>query len=325
MNKLNPHLKALTEIIMIYANIPPAPIENLRLLKEALLAPSFDDGSGQCKIWGSSVVPSSLDPRIETIIGVHNLGLEKAKIIFDNPENIDKFNFDIISNYFWGMCGDERREFFDSAFHEVYGYSNEGGRCPCSWGKMKALAEKGFVTANEDDYEKATWINKRLNCLECDHLYFVTILENIAMGKYGLLSESEIVAKYRKTSLEEVVFWSEKQPLGKLIFAYGYEENDAAWPRYLNGLPCNVLVDLLSSGPYAKKIKRCPICRDFFFAKKTDRILSSDKEECNKKLKTHRKCYQREKDPIKYGSSKPKEGNIDEYNRLKAIWDNNVK
>jgi len=321
MNKLNPRLKALTEIIKVYANIPPTPIENLRILKEELLAPRFlcfSDMPHYGYIWINMLSLSDLHEGIEAIIRIHDMGLDKAKELLDDLDRKDKFIYDVFT---YSPLEIERgREFYDAAFYEVYGYS-ASWYCPCSLGKMKVLAEKGFVTANED-LKKATWINERLNCLECEHLCFVTILEGLAKGNYDHLSESEIVAKYYKTSIEEVEFCNGKQPLRKMIYAYGYEKNEAAWPNFLNGMPCNILVDLLSSGPYAKKIKRCPICRDFFFAKKTDRILSCDKDECKKKLQAHIKCYQREKDPVKYGSSKPKEVDIDEYNRLKAIWDN---
>lgn len=326
MKKTSSELDALKEIILLYANIEPTPIENLRILKEELLAPRFlcfSDLPDYGYIWIGMLGLSDLYDGIETTIRIHDMGLEKAKDLLDDLEGKDKFLCDVTGYAVFPSEVEKRRELYDSAFHEVYGYSASRG-CPCSWGKMKALAEKGFVTANEDS-RKSTWINERLNCLECNHLHFVTILEGLAKGNYDHLSESEIVAKYCQTTIEEVEFSSGKHLLRKVSYC-SYEENEAAWPKFLNGMPCNILIDFLSSEPNAHNIiKRCPICRDFFFARKADRILSCYEPECEKKLQTHIKCYQREKDPVKYGSSKPKEGDIDEYNRLKAIWDNNIK
>ena len=185
---------------------------------------------------------------------------------------------------------------FDSAFHEIYGYT-VATYCPCSLAKMKILHEKGFVSGGED-LREARWEKDRLNCLSCDHLQFVAILEDLSKGSYDLLGKSEIVQKYHKTIIEEAEFCSGKHPL-RVYKSYSYEKNDAAFPYYLEGMPTNLLVNLLSSRPFDKKIKRCPHCGRFFFAKDAKRTFCYETS-CLRAAERAKKQHQRETDPVKY-------------------------
>ncbi|MEI6155558.1 MAG: hypothetical protein WCQ90_15905, partial [Deltaproteobacteria bacterium] len=99
MTKINAPLDTLKDIILLYANTPPTPIENLRLIEQELLAQSYLDASGQGEqIWQSEgpLSPDELHYRIETIIALHSLGLEKAEAISDDPASKDKFLEDIL-------------------------------------------------------------------------------------------------------------------------------------------------------------------------------------------------------------------------------------
>ncbi|MEI7636172.1 MAG: hypothetical protein WCJ37_02620 [Syntrophus sp. (in: bacteria)] len=297
MRKIDAPLDTIKEIILIYANAPPYPIENLKKIEKALTDESFRVDSDGCFIWeNGNTSLGSINMHIDFIIGIHDLGLEKAKDILPDSNQKDKFISGILGHDTAYPPEKERfRELFESAFYEVYGYA-VASSCPCSLAKMDVLAREGFVTENEY-LEKSTWNKEQLNCLQCDHIHFAAILNDLSEGRYQHLPE--IVANYSKTSTEEAVFWNSEQPIGKVIFAYGYEKNKSAFPEYLDGLPCNILVDLLSSGPYAKKIKNCPICKKFFFAKDAKRVICYDKACVNKYHKQDMK-KRRSEDPGKY-------------------------
>ena len=205
-------LDTMKEIILLYANTPPEPIENLRLIEKAMLDPFYLDTTLQCQIWENIQSQTILSIRIETIIRLHALGLDGAKAIFNNQTSKDEFMTDIMGyNEPYPPEKERISAWFDSAFHEIYGYT-VATYCPCSLAKMKILHEKGFVSGGED-LREARWEKDRLNCLSCDHLQFVAILEDLSKGSYDLLGKSEIVQKYHKTIIEEAEFCSGKHPL----------------------------------------------------------------------------------------------------------------
>jgi hypothetical protein len=319
MNKVNAPLDRLKEIILLYANTPHDPIENLRLIEKALLDPFYLDASNPCQIWEHVQSQTVVSFRIETVIRMHDIGLAGAQSIHGNQASQDEFMTGVVGHVatFPPLQKERFRKLWESAFYEVYGYS-VASTCPCSLTKMNVLAEEDFVTPDED-LRKSAWTKERLNCLECDHLHFRAILKNLTTGHYRHLSE--ILNGYRKTSTETATSWNVQQPIGKIIFAYEYEENRAAFPGYLDGLPCNILIDFLSSGSHAKNIKHCPICEKFFFAKDTKRMVCYENPQCDKDFTIYEKWWQREDRPEKYGSSKPLEVDNPAYNRLKAIWE----
>lgn len=315
MAKINPPLDRLMNIIILYANTPPDPVENLRLIEKELLDPYYLDAGGQFRIWENVQSQMILSIHIETVIQIHARGLARAKSIFGNQASKDEFMAGVLGYDPSSPPEKERfRKLWDTAFHEVYGYA-VASTCPCSIIKKEVLQEAGYLLAGiefdnltdeaghhmhvDEKLIKPRWIKKRVNCLECDHLHFTAILDDLSKGSYHLLSESEIVAKYHKTTIEAAEFCGGKHPL-RISTSYSYDKNDAAFPDYLEGMPCNLLVNLLSSGPYAKNIKHCPICKKFFFATDTKRKICYDDPSCYTKYERRKKQRQREIDPVKY-------------------------
>ncbi len=329
----NENMDKLKNIILLYANA-----EGLDDIKNGLFSEDYID-----RDWPDDPTPfpvrEELKPltnyyawdyhgtdkkdvyyHLKAISLLRDMGLVKAQEAINALDHNDELIMDVfefVDSY--PPAKKNQEQICKDAFYDIFGYSVERS-CPCSFHKMQIFAEKGTAQANED-LDKATWIKKPENCLECERAYFVAILEKVTQGHFQHLSG--IVEKYNKTYVETVEFWNEKQPFKK-IMSFDYIENTAAFPRYLKGLPCNILVDYLSSVD-SQKIKRCVICEKFFFAKDAKRTMTCYEEECIKKLLIHEKTYQREKDPVKYGSSKPKEDNVDEYNRFKAIREGNAK
>jgi hypothetical protein len=292
MQKTNDPLDTLKEIILLYANIPPDPIENLRLIEYAMLGQFYLDASGQFQIWENVQSQTILSVRIETVIRIHDLGLAGAAAIHGNQVKTDEFMASVLGyDEPYPPNRERHREWFDSAFSDVYGFT-VASYCPCDLAKKAILGKVGYLQAVSESPEMVNvamprWLKPRPNCLQCNHLHFVAILEDLSKGNYRRLQESEIVAKYSKTTTEQVEFWNEEQPI-RAACSYTYEENDAAFPDYLEGMPCNLLVNLLLSGPYAKKIKRCPHCGKFFISKTArSSIYCSDK--C--RLDFHNKEY----------------------------------
>lgn len=289
------NLDLLTDIILLYANTPPQ-IERLNDIEEALtdekyVAAEYREGclppaGGYSKTclppveyrkvyfppydWEyAGLSRGVLDARIRLIIGIGNVGQQAAfEIFFDTPKK-NAFIENVLEHkepYPPNM--ELLRSRFDSAFYELYGYTVKLGGCPCSFVKMDVLSEKGFVTKSES-LGRTKWNRPRLTCLECDHIQFVTALD--ALQEDGCRYLSEIVARYSRRSLEEACFTGDKRrPIGKQTYRFGYEENEAAFPRYLDGLPCNLLIDYLAANDgNVNKIKRCTYCMNFFISKTT--------------------------------------------------------
>jgi len=148
-------------------------------------------------------------------------------------------------------------------------------------------------------YREPRWIKDRPTCLECDHLQFVSILDDLQEGNFRYLPD--IVANYQRHALEEAGFTGDKNcPIGKVTYTFGYGNNKAAFPRYLDGLPCNLLVDYLAADKgNAKRLKKCPICKNFFYAVDVKREICYEPI-CRKKYEADKKRRQRESDPVKY-------------------------
>lgn len=307
MKKTNAPLDTLKKIILIYANTPPYPVENLRVIEKELTDPCFymhPEVEGAGYLWEGGITSYGIiNMRIAMIIGIHNLGLIKAKEILSDVNQKDEFISSVLG-YEESYPPDikRRRKLYNSSFYEIFGFSISS-YCPCSLTKMDVLSEEGFVTSDED-LKKAVWIKERLNCLQCNHIHFASILKNLSKGKYRHMGE--IVKGYSKVSTEDVAFWNEKQPIAKFTYASVYEENKAAFQKYLDGLPCNILVDLLSSDPsYAKKIRSCPECKFFFFSK-TKRSSTFCSDQC--RLAFHNRKRRESGEHAKYKREKRKEG-----------------
>lgn len=345
MKIINNDFDKLKDIILIYANTPPTPAENLRIIEEQLLDISFNDPIGyngpsemyddpnraNIKIWEDILSQTELHYRIRFTMWLQQVGRKDAAITMNQMRQIDdaipkdtfeRYSVDMPPRHIEGevkaffnhlleniekdVCPGASREqiriiLYDGLF-DVYGICADEQyerRCPCNFAKMNMLASHGMVAANED-LDKSTWIKTPLNCLECNHLHFNTILDDIANGSFNLLYESQIVTKYQKTYIETVE--SGGGHCLQKATAYEFLENDAAFPRFLSGMPCNILVDFLTSKEDAyKKIKRCPICKKIFFAKDAKREKCYDPS-CFKEYKRKSKMVQRENDIVKYKS-----------------------
>jgi len=141
-------------------------------------------------------------------------------------------------------------------------------------------------------------MKKHPTCLQMRSHVFTAMLEELSVRKFRLLEESGIVKQYNKMTVETVDFTGNtKRPLRKNVFD-SFAENNAAFPGYLEGLPCNVLVDLLTTQS-AQQIKKCPHCGKFFFAKDLKRLICYDSI-CIRKREAVKKRAQRDHDPVKY-------------------------
>ncbi len=329
----------LRDIIFLYANTPPATVEHLRSIERGLMDPAFIcdnfkhadhavvglDGSlydGHLRAWEmGNLTAGTFNLHIETVIRILGVGEYRAWEIFSDLSVKDHLMSEIYGHE-TGFPPDIelRRTIYDDSFREIYGYMIASG-CPCSLEKLDVLADAQLVEAAADPDERSLdachWSGERLSCLQCDHVHFTSILRALSQGRYRYLHS--LVKGYQRTSTEFVEFWSKARPLSKFVTAYGYEKNVAAFPVYLDGLPCNLLIDLISQSPgNARKIKECPICGKFFFAKNIRREICYAPE-CQDKEKYFQKIRQREEHPEIYGSTyvhlNP------EYKRRKHLWE----
>lgn len=350
MKNIDRELESLKDIMLLYANMPPHPLENLRKIKDA-----FQEVAGFDAKCPDAVLPvytyfgfEELNHRIDVMIKIQEIGLKDAADICRNEEEKNILLAQMFPNYYkdpYPPDGERGRTMYNAAFCAVYGYSV--GDCPCSDIREEILEKEGFLWVArgkgvdearrlhiEPNVLKPRWIKSRLNCLQCDHLHFVSILKNLSDGKNKAAFRymPEMVSGYgRESKSEGAMFWTNKDKnrveLGKITMGKGpYLENPGAFPEYMNGLPCNVLVDFLSSDfDNTKKIKQCPICEKYFIAANSRREICYSKE-CGKKEEKYKKQWQREQCPEKYGSSDPKQKASDEaYERRKQKWEIKAK
>jgi len=293
------NLDLLKDIILLYANTPQQPTEKLNDIEKALIDEKYRDTGGSAYQWEYAGVPYGiLDIKIKLTIEVNKVEPQEAKKIFCDTSQKDAFIAKVIGyEESFPPKKKQLRNMFDSAFYELYRYT-VASSCPCSLTKMNVLSQKGLVTAS-GGLNESKWTGPRLTCLECDHIQFVAALDDLP--KDGCRYLEEILANYQRLSLEEAVFTGDtRRPIGKVIYAYEYKENDAAFPAYLDGLPCNLLIDYLAADVMnTKRIKRCPLCKKFFFAKDTKRAICYS-DQCRKNYETKKKQNQRESDPVKY-------------------------
>lgn len=302
-------MEMLKGIVLLYANTKPDPVENLREISKALLKPPFstidaqlrrgftggDDQQCEFTIQNYGVNPEPVGWKIELIIRMHELGLEKAEEIISNVSKKDQLIAETVGFLdTFPPTLSKRRKWCDNAFNEVYWFT-DASDCPCSFNRCRILQEEGFISPGEDT-SQVTWIKNHLNCLQCRHLHFVSILKNLSRGKFSCLDE--IVGGYSRTLIEEVAYSGTRPLLRKQITLSQYE-NDRAFPSFLDGLPCNALVDLLSCGGYENNIKLCPHCGKFFFAKDSKRKICYEAS-CLREMEKAKKKCQRETDPVKY-------------------------
>jgi len=293
----------LKKVIFLYANTNPAPIQNLREISKAFL----NEDSCTLGIWAYGISSGLVHQKIELIIGMQEAGIREARKIYSTTSRKDAF-FEEVNGYPTTFPPElaEHRLMCDEAFYEVYGYG-VSSLCPCSFIKSAMLCKNGYVTES-DDLTKAKWTKPRISCLECDHLHFITILKDLSQGIDELTINflSGIVSGYGKECRSEEASFTFDDEAGeyrivKLLLGPGsYRSNDAAFPSYLGGLPCNMLVDLLSSGlGNEKRIKQCTECSKFFFAKDAKRTKCYD-DRCFTDYKRRQKASQRDRNPVKY-------------------------
>ena len=306
-------IEILKGIVLLYANTKPDPVENLREISKALLKPPFSTIEEQLRrgftatggqkyelsIENYGVNPEIVHWKIEFIIRMKELGIRKAKEIFSNVSKKDQFIAETM-----GILDDfppnlrKHREWCDEAFYAVayvgYGLAC-ASYCPCTFDRCRALQEEGFISPGEDT-NQVTWIKNHLNCLQCEHLYFVSILKNLSKGKIACLAA--IVRGYSYTYTEGAEYSGNRTLLRKYIESSRYT-NKSAFPSFLDGLPCNALVELLSCGGYENNIKLCPHCGKFFFAKDSKRKFCYEAS-CLREMEKAKKKRQRETDPVKY-------------------------
>jgi ribosomal protein S27AE len=285
MRNIKAPLDTLKEIILLYANTKPDPIEKLRVIDEMLSKEEF-----QHYYHENGYV-------LKLIMEIGKIGEHKAKEILSDMNQKDELVSRVLNwQADYPPDREDQRKLYDSAYSDIYRYFYTK-YCPCNLTKRNVLAEYGFVAAG-DDLTRASWIKDRINCLQCNHIHFVAILRSLSADPWRYMED--IIGHYSKESIEEIVHLNNERPLAKIITSYGYRENDEAFPEYLGGLPCNVLVDLLSSEPYAKKkIKECPLCGKFFFAKDSKRKICYEAP-CFTEYKRRQKEHQRETDPVTY-------------------------
>jgi hypothetical protein len=286
------NIEQLKEIVLLYANTEPEPMENLRRIEAGLLAECYRDPAVDMQIWEPSISRDILSIKIETTIRLNNLGLEGAATIKEDPHAIDEFMTEIIGYAdSYPPKIEQRQEWFLEALVELYGHTLRS--CPCSQLRKEILQKQGYLSTTGDE-----WIKERPTCLQCDHMYFTAILEDLSAGSFKLLGESGIPQQYNKTTVETVDFTGDpKRPLRKSV-EYSFTRNVAAFPDYLNGLPGGVLIDLLTTQG-AQQIKKCPLCGQFFFAKDSKRTVCYNPA-CIRKREATKKQAQRDRDPVKY-------------------------
>jgi len=314
----NEELKALEEVILLYANTSPFPVSNLRAIPDALMNEPYSDPETfnldrfnvedhrrtlpevdfSNKIFDRFISPHISIDRIcfliDITIKVQDLGLNEAREIFADINRKDQFLLDTCGFHPRDLPSTVKynRKMFDTAYYEVYGYT-VASSCPCRPEKRSLLEKSGFLLAGpyRDDfivdegqvvsaemYREPRWIKERPNCLQCDHIQFVAILNNLSTGRYESAFKymGEMVSGYgRDCRSEEAGFWHDQKAscfgMGKRMWGSGaYRENPGAFPTFLNGLPCNVLVDFLSSDfVNAKRIKKCTLCKKFYISNTT--------------------------------------------------------
>lgn len=272
-------LDALKDIILLYANTPPDSIDNLKLIKRELFfsryslakCPDYSFWEFDCQ--GAGI----LDLLIDWILKIQAVDAERAKAILDDQERQNEFASEILG-YKLHYPPDKQcyQKLYDSAFRQVYGYT-VARSCPCSPLKKEILERAHYLLAGlecdpivesitggfADEDMNPRWIKERVNCLRCDHLYFVEVLKSlIATGQYHGPS-------YR-------------------------DRDEIEFPGDLSILPFNLLSKLLPYGPYAVKIKRCPICEKFFYAEDRRQKICRDPSCFRVKKRLHKRAQRLE-------------------------------
>jgi len=251
-----------------------------------------------------------------------NIGKPAAKELLRDLSSFEKINVDMPPHYFSReverffklftktICNisdvpiinnSSIFEYVQDAFFDVYRIHcfeplTQKTICPCTFAKMDVLTAKGLITP-ADKCEDATWKGSPLPCLECDHLFYNSILDDLSAGSYKILYSSGLPDKYHKEHSEDVIMG----PKGLQKHIYDeHTTNDTAFPLFLAGMPANALIDFLTSEPEAhRKIKRCTFCGKIFFAKDAKRSKCYQKS-CEQAFQRQKKATQRENNPVKY-------------------------
>jgi len=332
----------LRTVVKTYANTPPKPIENLRKIEKIITdaAPNIMDypygQNGYYSVnWDDQLL-------FETIIQLSMIGYSSARKLLEGDEEERVAFMDMANGYDASFSIHDYKEslleIYYKAFCELYScYKNN---CPCNYERAETLVENGIIPAGNSitfsqdfpnqkilDTKVPKWKRpKCLSCVECNHLHYVTIMDHLSRGEYRYMDS--IVLGYHKTGNERTEWCPGKKSLVKVQDKLAYGENIMAFPKYLiHGLPCNALIDLLSSDPKEiTRIKQCPYCKLYFFAEDAKRKICYNID-CKRTADKFRTTYKRETEPGTYGSIDPDNEILKNqlYQKQKAIWESKPK
>ena len=194
------------------------------------------------------------------------------------------------------------RKPFDVAAEAIYGYRDEYCKNKCFWRSLRRqkIGESFFEGSD------------RINCLECDQLFFIKMLSEIIEGKEyseiegfedflaagcGLIKHRwNITSDSHGEKLEDIEYLKQKS-----FFSGGrYGNFKFAFQDYLNKyISYSIGEYLLKKDGNRKRIKKCMICGVFFIATDSKREKCYDGE-CKRIYEREKKRKQREKEPEIY-------------------------
>ncbi len=190
------------------------------------------------------------------------------------------------------------RKPFDTAAEAVYGYRDEYCKNKCFWRSLRRqkIGESLFEGSN------------RINCLECNQLFFIKMLSEIIEGKKyseiegfeNFLAAGRGLIKHRwnitSDSHGKKLEDTEYLKRGGLLSGGGYRNHKFTFQDYLNGYVSYSLGEFLQKND-RRKIKNCVICNDFFVAvKDIKREVCYPPKDCEKiRNKQYQKIFMAEK------------------------------
>ena len=75
--------------------------------------------------------------------------------------------------------------------------------------------------------------------------------------------------------------------------SYTYANNPHAFPDYLDGFPCNALIELIATDPKEmKRLRRCYVCDEYYSG--DPRSMVCEQESCKNLLVNFRKTWERD-------------------------------
>jgi len=297
----------LRTVVETYANTPVKPIENLKKIHSIILETQKPDAITARIIKSSGQSCCGISCLISLYEIAPTLLKDFEHETFGKVFNIIKMAFDDASQT-CDCTESEKKQIYTKTYHFLDCYFS----CPCTLERAALLVQRGFMSSFEfvpispDDSGRkkiaAEWTEGKgigcLSCVECDQLHFVAIMESLSKGEYRHMDS--IVKDYSKSIIEYAKYNPQKNSLEKMPSLLEYSAH-GNFPYYLlNGLPSSALVDLLLSDPKEiDRIKQCPYCNRFFFAKDTKRMYCYEYS-CVKEYRRLSKKRQREEDPVIY-------------------------